>query len=116
AVGEVGGGEEAGLPDVLVFQVAQRLGESEGENRDDTFDGGIGLDADDRVAGTDHAWTEERAGRRQEGRVRGDEFVRAREADDLVDAGAVFAFALDFREQGVDAGAGPGARQLRILQ
>jgi hypothetical protein len=112
AIGHVDRGEEAGLPDVFAGQEFQGFDEAEGEDGDDGGDELIGADAEDGVARADEAGAEEGAGRGEEGGVGGDEFVFAGEANDFVDRRAVFAVAFDPFEEGVDAGFGPGAREL----
>jgi hypothetical protein len=114
AIGHVDRGEEAGLPDVFAGQEFQGFDEAEGEDGDDGGDEFVGSDAEDGIARADEARAEEGAGCGEKGGVGGDEFVLAGEADNLFDRRAVFAVALDLFEQGVDAGFGPGAGELRM--
>ena len=94
----------------------ERLGEPEGKERDDGGDLLVGADAKNGIPGTDDARAEQRTGDGEEAGVRGDELVTARQANNPVDSGFRFAFAVDLGEQCVDAGLCPDARKLGMRE
>ena len=123
AVLHIGRGEKTGLPEavggvllheagrsgVLTGEVAQGLGKAERKDGDDAGDRRIRTDAEDGVAGTDDARAQQRTGYGEEAGVGRDELVAAREANNLIDDGGSFPFAVDLVKQGADAGLGPEA-------
>src|ERR1019366_6325218 len=112
----VGGSKEASLPDVFRGEIPQRLHQSERKQRHDRDDRFIGLHAQYGIARADDARPQQGAWYGQERSVGCDELVLAREADDFVNRGLIFAFTLDFFEQRVDAGESPEPRQLRMIE
>ena len=79
-------------------------------------DGLVRLDAQHGSPGRITLGRNKARGHREKRSVRSDKFVLPRQANNFVDGGLVFAFALDFFQQGIHPCAGPQSRQLRMVR
>src|SRR5437762_957324 len=95
AVFHIYGGQKARLPDIFFLQMAQGLGQPKGKESDDRHNRRISPHAQHRIARAYDARPQERTRHSKERRIRRNKLVFARQPDNFLDAGLVFAIALD---------------------
>ncbi len=92
----VAGRKKACLPDIFVGEMAQLLHQSERKQRDHGDDGFIRLDAQHRIARTNHPGAQQGARNSEKRCVRGDKFILPSEANNFINGRLIFTFALNF--------------------